>query len=148
MLRSATPRGTGTSIQQFRLATASLPVQRLALGLVTACHETSSLASPGRLRRYLAAIPVQGTRFDPWVRFGVGVAGLHLAGSGKDFDYLGLSWANLMFGGDWYASKSIGFGPVLSCALQSYLHVPADRSASVAERLTIGMRVTFDVNGR
>jgi len=91
---------------------------------------------------------VQGTRFDPWVRFGVGVAALHLTGTGKDFDYVGLSWANVMFGGDWYASKHIGFGPVLSFALQSYLHTPSDRSISVAERLTIGMRVTFDLNGR
>ena len=97
---------------------------------------------------YVSYHLVQGTRFDPWVRFGVGAAGLHLSGSGKDFDYLGLSWANVMFGGDWYASKNIGFGPILSCALQSYLHTPADRSASVAERLTIGIRVTFDMNGR
>jgi hypothetical protein len=91
---------------------------------------------------------VQGTRFDPWVRFGVGVTGLHLTGSGKDFDYVGLSWANIMFGGDWYASKYLGFGPVLSCALQSYLQTPANRSASVAERLTVGVRITFDVSGR
>lgn len=96
---------------------------------------------------YVSYHLVQGTRFDPWVRFGVGVTGLHLTGTGKDFDYVGLSWANIMFGGDWYASKYIGFGPVLSCALQSYVRTPADRSASVAERLTVGMRVTFDVSG-
>jgi len=111
----------------------------------------SCSACKGRLTDALLYVSyhlVQGARFDPWVRFGVGPAELHLSGNGKDFDYVGLTWANVTFGGDWFASKYIGFGPVLSCALQSYLHTPADRSASVAERLTIGMRVTFDVNGR
>jgi hypothetical protein len=122
----------------------------LAASLAPLSGGNSCTTCEGRLTDALLYVGyhlVQGTKFDPWVRFGVGVAGLHLTGAAKNFDYVGLSWANVMFGGDWYASKYIGFGPVLSCALQSYLHTPADRSVSVAERLTVGLRFTFDVNG-
>jgi hypothetical protein len=96
---------------------------------------------------YIGYHLVQGTRFDPWVRLGVGVSTLRLTDANASTDYTGLTVANLMFGGDWFASRYFGFGPVLGLGLQTYFKTPTGRSAALSERLTVGLRITFDVAG-
>ena len=91
---------------------------------------------------------VQGTRFDPWVRFGAGVSVLHLSTPVANFNYVGVSWATANIGGDWYATRQIGIGPVLAFGFHSYVEHPKGNSTSLAENLTIGLRLTFDVHGR
>jgi hypothetical protein len=91
---------------------------------------------------------VQGTRFDPWVRFGVGISVLHLSTPVTNFNYVGVSWANATIGGDWYATRQIGIGPVLAVGFHSYVEHPKGHSTSIAESLAIGLRLTFDASGR
>ncbi len=91
---------------------------------------------------------VQGTKFDPWVRFGIGISTLHLTTPISNFNYVGMSWANAIVGGDWFATRQIGIGPVLALAFQSFVAHPTGHSTSIVEQLTIGFRVTIDANGR
>ncbi len=97
---------------------------------------------------YAAYHLVQGTRFDPWVRFGAGITTLRVTDGGRSTQYTGMTLAQVAFGGDWFANKYFGFGPVVSFALSTYFDKPAARSAALAEHLTLGMRITFDLAGR
>jgi hypothetical protein len=97
---------------------------------------------------YIGYHLVQGTRFDPWVRFGAGVSALHLSTPLANFNYVGVSWTNATVGGDWYATRHFGIGPVISLAFHSYVEHPKDRSTSIAETLTASLRLTFDAGGR
>jgi|GEM_PF-1963504 len=110
-----------------------------------ACPSCTGKLIEGRL--YVGYHLVQGTRFDPWVRFGAGLSSLRLENASQTTDYTGLSIANVTFGGDWFASKYVGFGPFLSFGLNTYFEKPPGRTATLSESLTIGARILFDIAG-
>jgi hypothetical protein len=89
---------------------------------------------------------VQGVRFDPWVGFG---AGFRHTKRG-DESYTGIDFARLQLGGDYYASKNIGFGPLVELALGTF--VGADGATlgtkAVNAHLIVGARFTFDGPGK
>ncbi len=91
---------------------------------------------------------VQGVRFDPWVRAGLGVSAFSLNGAPGKRDYVGLQWLNATIGGDWYLSRHFGLGPMLSIALTSYLDHPSDSRTSIAAQWVGGLNFTVDGTGK
>ena len=98
----------------------------------------------GAIRYHL----VQGVRFDPWVRTGLGLSAFQLEQNQRTSHYLGLHWLELSLGGDWYFGRNFGFGPLLAISLASYLDHPSDSSTSVAARWLAGVNLTFDSVGK
>ncbi len=52
--------------------------------------------------------------FDPWVSYGVGWRSTTFATPAGDVTYSGVDFAHLGFGGDWYPTPLVGFGPYLT----------------------------------
>jgi hypothetical protein len=117
-----------------------------SFGSATACP-----ACTGRLYDVVGSIRyhlVQGVRFDPWVRTGLGLSDLQLRRRQQDSTYLGLHWLELTIGGDWYFSHNFAFGPLLSMSFATYFDHPTDRSPSVAGRWLAGINLAFDTVGK
>lgn len=90
---------------------------------------------------------VQGLRFDPWVSYGIGVIGL--AQASPRGDYFGLEWLRLTFGGEWSATRTIGFGPLLELGAGNFWQVPSNESpGGVHFRFQVGLRVALRFPGR
>ena len=91
---------------------------------------------------------VQGVRFNPWVRVAVGISTFRLDDTIEKRNYLGLQWLNATIGGDWYATRNFGFGPMLSMALTSYFDHPSNSRTSVAAQWLAGLNVALDTAGK
>jgi hypothetical protein len=117
-----------------------------SFGSATECPACTGKAYDvvGTIRYHL----VQGVKFDPWVRTGLGFSAFQFKQGQQDSRYLGLHWLELTVGGDWYFGRNFGFGPLLSMSLASYLDHPTNRNPSVAARWLAGMNLAFDSLGK
>jgi hypothetical protein len=110
----------------------------------SACSATSFALGPF-VRYHL----VQGTRFDPWLAAGVGYRRLTVDLGPADTSYSGIEWLRLQVGGDWYATKTIGLGPVLELDLGSFYDRPDTAGGAAANwRFIAAARVTLDLPGK
>ncbi len=117
-------------------------------GAGSACTDCSSTSlGVGAFVRYHL---VQGLRFDPWVSYGIGYRDLRTTSDKNGAsDYAGLEWMRLTFGGDWYANRQFGFGPLLSLSAASFLDAPASADVGgVNWRFQGGLRILLDLPGR
>jgi len=117
-------------------------------GAGSACTDCSSTSlGVGAFVRYHL---VQGLRFDPWVSYGIGYRDLRTASDRNGAsEYSGLEWMRLTFGGDWYANRQFGFGPLVSLSAASFLDAPASADVGgVNWRFQAGLRVLLDLPGR
>ncbi len=94
-------------------------------GNATECPncKAQSFDAIGALRYHL----VQGVRFDPWLRTGLGLSAFQLHENQASQTYVGLHWFELSIGGDWYFSRNFGIGPLLCISLSSYFDHPGKR---------------------
>ncbi|HEX2670565.1 MAG TPA: hypothetical protein VHM25_06830 [Polyangiaceae bacterium] len=100
------------------------------------CSATSFAGGPF-IRYHL----VQGTRFDPWGAFAVGLRSTQVdPGVGTD-DYFGVDFMKLTIGGDWYPTSNVGFGPYFSFDAGTY-------GSRVHTGLSTGLRLVFDLPGK
>jgi hypothetical protein len=84
---------------------------------------------------------VQGTRFDPWGSFGVGVRSTKVDnGPGTD-DNFGFDFMRITLGGDWYPTSNIGIGPYFMFDAGTY-------GSQVHTGLSTGLRLVFDLPGK
>lgn len=119
-----------------------------AYGSTEECVNCSALGfGAGAFVRYHL---VQGLRFDPWVSYGIGFRSLSLSPeNGASRDYTGLEWLRLQFGGDWYATKQLGFGPFVELSATSFLSSPANEpSGGLSWNFQSGLRILLDLPGR
>jgi hypothetical protein len=107
------------------------------------CDATSFAVGPF-IRYHL----VQGMRFDPWVLAGLGYRKLSVSTEAGDLDYSGIEWLHLEFGGDWYPTSTIGFGPYLSLDWGIYGDHPGDDGSSSHFQVTTGLRINLDLPGK
>lgn len=92
---------------------------------------------------------VQGLSFDPWASYGIGVRTLSFGSGAQSQDYVGLEWLRVTFGGDFYPSKYLGFGPYMELGAGSFLAVPdGERAGGVDYRFQTGLRISVDFMGR
>jgi hypothetical protein len=91
---------------------------------------------------------VQGVKFDPWLRTGLGVSTFQLHELQHSQTYVGLRWFELSIGGDWYFTRNLGVGPLIGLSLSSYLDHPAGAKASVSGTGFFGINVSFDSSGK
>lgn len=117
-----------------------------AYGNTTECPDCRAKAydAIGAIRYHL----VQGVRFDPWLRTGLGVSIVAFKETQDSRTYTGLRWFDLTIGGDWYATRNFGLGPFLGIALSSYLAHPAASATSVGAKLVLGVNLSFDASGK
>jgi hypothetical protein len=88
---------------------------------------------------------VQGTRFDPWLSYGIGFRRL----SNGNVSYTGIDWAHLELGGDWYAASNVGFGPLLELSMGTFLDSNRTLgSKAVNAEFVLGARLVFDGPGK
>lgn len=109
----------------------------------TGCDGTSFAVGPF-IRYHL----VQGVRFDPWVLAGIGYRTLSVSTAEGDLDYSGIEWLHLEFGGDWYATSTLGFGPYLGFDWGIFGNHPGDGDSSSHFQLTTGLRIDLDLPGK
>ena len=116
------------------------------LGSASECQSCSGKVyeAVGAIRYHL----VQGVRFDPWVRTGLGLSAFQLKENQQTSNFLGLHWLELSIGGDWYFGHNFGFGPLLAMSLASYFDHPAGSNPSVAASWLAGINLTFDSAGK
>ncbi len=105
------------------------------------CDRASYAVGPF-LRYHLA----QGFRLDPWLSLGAGYRAL--PGSGTQGDYAGIDWLRVGFGADWYALSQVGFGPYAQLAFGTFTKHPDDQDSSVYAMLALGLRISFDAQGK
>ncbi len=115
-------------------------------GSATGCPscEGKSFDEVASLRYHL----VQGVKFDPWLRTGLGLSTFHLSERQNSQTYVGLHWFELTVGGDWYFTRNFGIGPVVGLSLSSYLDHPASANTSVSGTGFLGVNVSFDSPGK
>jgi hypothetical protein len=98
---------------------------------------------------------VNGASFDPWLRWGVAYRVTNLdfswPGYARKLDYSGIDWLHLAVGGDFYASRKLGFGPFMSLDLGYYTKRPDSPPAHAQfpdgefhTYLGVGIRGVFD----
>jgi hypothetical protein len=107
------------------------------------CDATSFAVGPF-VRYHL----VQGMRFDPWLLAGIGYRKLTISTDAGDLDYSGIEWLHLEFGGDWYPTSVVGFGPYLGFDWGIYGDHPNDRDSASHFQVTTGLRINLDVPGK
>lgn len=98
---------------------------------------------------------VSHLRFDPWVSYGLGFRTLGIeTGAGASQSFHGLEWLRIQFGGDFYLTKTIGFGPVVQLSAMSFLKSPYDdgtlddpKTGGVNWRFSTGFRFVLDHPG-
>lgn len=104
-------------------------------------QSVTALAAGPLVRYHLA----QGTRFDPWLSYGIGFRRL----SEGSHSLTGLDWARLQVGGDWYAFSQLGFGPYAELALGTYLSSSDSLGdKAVNAHFALGVRVVYDGPGK
>lgn len=104
--------------------------------------DTGSSLAVGPVIRYHL---VQGTRFDPWLSYGIGFRNTSIG----SHSFTGLDWAHLQIGGDWYATSALGFGPFLDLALGTFLGSSDPLgSKAVNAHFAVGLRLVFDTPGK
>jgi hypothetical protein len=91
---------------------------------------------------------VQGVKFDPWLRTGLGISTFQLHELQTSQTYIGLHWFELSVGGDWYFTRNFGVGPVIGLSLSSYLNHPSGGRTSVSGTGFLGINVSFDSSGK
>ncbi len=91
---------------------------------------------------------VQGVKFDPWLRTGLGVSTFQLRELSDSQTYIGLHWFELSIGGDWYFAHNFGVGPLVGLSLSSYLDHPSGSKTSVSGKGFIGINLSFDSSGK
>jgi len=123
--------------------------QLLRLGDSTDCKscDTQSAAFGAFVRYHL----VQGVRFDPWISAGIGYRSTKISTpSLGSTTYGGIEWLRLQVGGDWYAFKNVGFGPLLELDMGRYSTRSPGELGDGANHwhFILGARVTLDVPGK
>lgn len=102
------------------------------------CNGGKSFAGGPFIRYHL----VQGTRFDPWGEFALGVRSTNVDTDAGSKDYFGVDIMKLTLGGDWYPTSNIGFGPYVSFDWGTY------GSSGGHTGLATGLRVVLDIPGK
>lgn len=138
--------GVGVGYGLSRYVEGELRGSLSSFGSASECPSCSSrsYALTGAVRYHL----VQGVRFDPWIRAGIGVSAFRLNEATGKRNYLGLQWLSATLGGDWYATRNFGFGPTLALALTSYFDHPRGANTSIAAQWLVGLNFTFDTTGK
>jgi hypothetical protein len=89
---------------------------------------------------------VQGTRFDPWGMFGIGVRQTNIQNGGRsDEHFFGAELLRLSFGADWYATSNIAIGPYFQLAMGTYGPLYIDR---LHTDVGTGLRLVLDFPGK
>lgn len=100
---------------------------------------------------------VQGLRFDPWMLFSVGYRQSNVTppplGPATDppsngWDFSGFDWARIQVGGDWYAFKSLGFGPFLELDSGGFTSRDSGGNLRAHWHFAAGLRLVLDVPGK
>lgn len=92
---------------------------------------------------------VQGLRFDPWASFGVAYRRLALETSEETLEFVGIDWARLQVGGDWYPSRNFGLGPFLQVVSGGNFDRPDTVGAlRTYWQLSLGLRIVLDLPGK
>ena len=102
------------------------------------CKGGKSFAGGPFIRYHL----VQGTRFDPWGSFALGVRSTTVNTDLGSKDYFGVDIMRLSLGGDWYPTSNIGFGPYAAFDWGTY------GSSGGHTGLAVGARLTLDLPGK
>ena len=102
------------------------------------CSGGKSFAGGPFIRYHL----VQGTRFDPWGSFALGVRSTTVDTNSGSKDYFGVDIMKLSLGGDWYPTSNIGVGPYVSFDWGTYGNSGGHTS------LATGLRLTLDLPGK
>jgi hypothetical protein len=113
---------------------------------ISACDHCIVSAYDGTV--FLGYHLVQGMRFDPWLRVGVGISSLHVSTPAAYYQYFGPSWLAAGIGGDWHATRNVAIGPQAVMAFDTFPHRPRQASGAIVGQMTLGFRVTFDAKGR
>ena len=105
----------------------------------SACSECSgkSFAGGPFVRYHL----VQGTRFDPWGAFALGVRSTNVDRRIGDDHYFGVDFLKLTLGGDWYPTSNVGIGPYFTFDAGTY-------GSNVHTGLGTGLRLVVDLPGK
>jgi len=85
---------------------------------------------------------VQGTRFDPWGSFALGVRSTNVDSRLGSNNYLGVDILKISLGGDWYPTSNFGFGPYVSFDWGTYGHDGGHTG------LSTGLRLVLDLPGK
>jgi len=85
---------------------------------------------------------VQGTRFDPWGAFALGVRSTSSKADSGDKDYFGVDILKLSLGGDWYPTSNFGIGPYVTFDWGTY------GKSGGHTGLGTGLRLTLDLPGK
>ena len=84
---------------------------------------------------------VQGTRFDPWGSFALGVRSTNVDTRVDTDHYFGVDFLRLTMGGDWYPTSNVGIGPYFTFDAGSY-------GSRVHTGLSTGLRLVLDLPGK
>jgi hypothetical protein len=93
---------------------------------------------------------VNGASFAPWVRAGVGYRSMTFERSaawlGTDTaSDAGFEWLHLALGGEWCASRQVGFGPYLAVEVSWYGRGSQNGARSAHDSFfSVGVRVAVD----
>ena len=104
----------------------------------SACSGGKSFAGGPFIRYHL----VQGTRFDPWGSFGLGLRSTTVDTRLGSDDYFGVDIMKLSLGGDWYPTSNFGFGPYVAFDWGTY------GSKGGHTGLATGLRIVLDLPGK
>ncbi len=102
------------------------------------CSGGKSFAGGPFIRYHL----VQGTRFDPWGSFALGVRSTTVDTDVGSKDYFGVDIMKLSLGGDWYPTSNFGFGPYVTFDWGTY------GSSGGHTGLGTGLRLVVDLPGK
>jgi hypothetical protein len=107
------------------------------------CSATSYVFGP-RLRYHL----VEGTRFSPWVGYGLSVRHTSTEAGASESSFTAIEPLRLELGGDWYASSVVALGPVLSMGIARTVAPPDDAGdGRWSAWLSAGLRIALDPKG-
>ena len=84
---------------------------------------------------------VQGTRFDPWAAFALGVRSTDVKTRTDTEHYFGVDFLRLTLGGDWYPTSNFGFGPYFTFDAGTY-------GSHVHTGISTGLRLVLDFPGK
>ena len=94
---------------------------------------------------------VQGTRFDPWISYGLGY---RQTGGAFTPKFKGMDFIRLRVGGDWYASPALALGPFVGMDMglfwekETHGVIETIESKSLHFMAFFGFRALFDYPGR
>ena len=102
------------------------------------CNGGTSFAGGPFIRYHL----VQGTRFDPWGQFALGLRSTTVDTDLGSKDYFGVDIMKLTLGGDWYPTSNFGFGPYFTFDWGTY------GSSGGHTGVATGLRLVLDLPGK